>query len=79
MLLLEFLPHGCFLGLVSVLELETNITENILLVETQLLERVVVGLLWHLVLHLCKLLHVNLEVCLDCIRFGVLLIRVLLE
>jgi len=51
-LLLKFLPHRCLFGLVSVLDLEVNVTQNVLLAETQLLERVVVGLLWHRVLKL---------------------------
>lgn len=79
MLLLKLLPHSCLLSLVSVLQFEVDVTEEVLLTETQLLESVVVGFLRHGVLHLLKLILVNLEVRLDSIRLSVLLVRVLLE
>jgi len=77
MLLLEFLPHGGLFVLVSFLKLEIDVAEQIFLIQFQLLKGVIVGLLGHLIFHLFKLCLVNLEVFLDCISLGMLLVRVL--
>lgn len=76
-LLLKLFAKGSFLQLVSVLDLEVNITDQVLLIESHLLVSFVVELLRHLILHLLEFFSINLEVGLDSARLSMLLIGVL--
>ena len=79
MLLFKFLPHGSFFGLMGILKLEIDIAKQLFLIKTQLLQSFFIGLLWHLIFQLFKLVFVDLEVCFDSIGLSVLLVRVLSE
>jgi hypothetical protein len=65
MLLLKFFSEGRLFSLVGILDLETTIAKNVLLVETKFLHCVQVGILRHLVLKLFKLILINFEVLLN--------------
>lgn len=79
MLLLELFPHRSLFVLVGLLDLEIDVAEKVLFIQFQLLEGVVEGLLRHLIFHLFELRLVDLEVLLDSISLGMLLVRVLSE
>jgi hypothetical protein len=79
MLLFKLLSEGRLFSLVGILDLETTITKNVLLVETKFLHCVQVGILRHLVLKLFKLILINFEVLLNGTGFLNVLICVLLN
>ena len=76
-LLLKLLPQSSLLILVSILNLEVDLTKNVLLVQAQILKHVLVLFVGNLILDIVKLFFFDLEVLLDSIGLSVLLVGIL--
>ena len=76
-LLLELLPQSSLLILVRVLNLEVDLTKNVLLVQAQILEHILVLFVGNLILDIVKLFLFDPEVLLNSISLSVLLVGIL--